>query len=223
MGHISYIARALSALALLLAVNADASVSIISGTGTDLQTVNTQKAALTQQGNSTRPTYIASFGAITCNATNVLAIESAAGAGFKLVSWCVTISQATAVAAVNVTVRRETAASSGGTALTAEGTGTTAISKMDPGDGNYGGVARGGAATAGTAGATLDQVGFALSELGAGAADPPGQIFCRNYGVNGEKLPTVAAGTANGIALTMGASGAGGLASCSMSATIIAE
>lgn len=195
-----------------------------SGATSDLWTINTNKAGLTALGVSTRPTYIASSGAQSCNAANVLAIESAAGTGFKLVGWCVNVSQATAAAAVNVFVRRETTASSGGTALTAEGTGTTAISKMDPADGNYGGVARGAAATPGTAGATLDQVGFSIPELGAGAADPAGPgPFCKYYGRNGEKMPTVAAGTANGLWISVSTSGTGGLSSCAITATIIAE
>ena len=199
-------------------------ISIKSGATTDLATVNTNKAVLTVDGISTRPTYIASTGATTCNQINVLAIESAAGTGFKLVSWCVNMSQATTAAAVNITVRREIAASSGGTALTAEGTGTSAISRMDPADGSYGGVARGGAATAGTAGATIEQVGFSIGEIAAGTADVGSpHNFCRTYGQSGEKLPTVVAGTANGIAISMSSSGAGGLSSCAMSAVIIAE
>ena len=175
-------------------------------------------------GRRGRPTYTASTGAAACDAANVLAVESTATTGIKILRWCVNMSQATAAAAVNITLVRTTAASSGGTALTAEGTGTTAVSKMDPADANYGGVARGGAATI-TAGARLDQAGFSIGEIGAGTADPASpNNFCKTYGSGtAEKLPTAALGVANGIALTMSASGAGSLSSCAMSVTFIAE
>jgi hypothetical protein len=168
------------------------------------------------------PAYIASFGAVTCNQTNVLAIESSVMVGFRLIGWCVNVSQATAAAAVNVVVRRaNTVASTGGTTLTPEGTGTFAIASMSLSDPTYGGVARGGAATPGTAGATLDQVGFSIAELGAGVADPTGNgPFCKWYGVSGEKLPTVPPGVLNGLSISVSAAGAGALASCAVSAVI---
>jgi hypothetical protein len=163
-------------------------------------------------------------GAADCTASNVLAIEAPVTAGLKLLRWCANISPATAAAAVNIKLVRTTAASSGGTALTAEGTTTTAVTKMDPSDANFGGVARGAAATI-TAGAVLDQIGLTSGELGAGVADPPSPIsFCKSYGTaEGEKLPTVAAGVANGIAITITASGAGGLAACALTATFVVE
>ena len=199
-------------------------VPIKSGATSDLMTVNTAKSALITPGLSTRATYIASTGAATCNQANVLMIEAPASTGFKLTQWCVNMSQATAAAAVNIFVRRMTTAGSGGTTLTAEGTGTTAVSKMDPADGNFAGIARGGIATPGTAGATLDQVGLSVGEIGAGTADSGSPLnFCKTYGDRGEKPPTVSAGTANGVVISMSASGAGGLSSCAMSATFIVE
>lgn len=197
-------------------------VPVKSGADSNLLTVTANKAALVSTAVSTRPTYIASAGAIACTTANNLIIESAAGVGFKLVSWCVNMSQATAAAAINIVVRRETSASTGGTALTNEGSGTVAISKMDPADANYTGIGK-STGTSGTAGATLDQVGLSISELGAGAADPAGVNFCRTYGLSGEKLPTVTAGTSNGIVISLTASGAGGLSSCALSATFIQE
>jgi hypothetical protein len=194
-----------------------------SGATSDLATIDTNKNVRVAGGASTRVTYIASSGALSCNAANGIAIESSAGTGFKLVSWCANTSEATAGTGINVVVRRATAASSGGTTLTAEGTGTSAISKMDPAAGNFGGVARGGAPTPGTAGATLDQVSFITGEIGTGAETTPSYTFCRYYGLAGEQLPTVAAGTANGLSVMLSASGAGGLSFCSVSATIIAE
>lgn len=200
-----------------------ADVQIKSGASTDTWTVNTQKAGLVQNGISTRPTYMATVGAQVTTAAILLSVESSAGTGFKLASWCVSFSNATAAAVVNVTVQRRTTASTGGTALTAEGTGTTAISKFDPADGNYGGVARLGG-TPGTAGAMLDQAGFFIGELGAGTADPAGQgTFCKRYGTDGEKMPIVAAGVANGLSISLSTHGAGALADGAISAVIIQE
>ena len=213
---------------LLLGYPALADVQIKSGASSDTLTVNTQKAALTVQGISTRPTYTASSGALACNAANGIAIESSVGTGFKLVGWCANSMEATAGTGINVVVRRATAASSGGTVLTAEGTGTSAISKHDPADGNFGGAARGGALTPGTAGATLDQVSFITGELSApGTSTAPDSVpsytFCKTYGDNGEKMPTVSAGTANGLSVMLTATGAGSGSFCSVSVTIIAE
>ncbi len=173
-------------------------------------------------GQSTRATYIASSSGNSCNATNILAIEATAGTGLKLVSWCANTTEATAGTGITVQVRRTTAASSGGTAATAEGTGANTVSKFDPADGNYSGVVRGAAPTI-TAGATLDQVGFTTGEVGTGAETVPAYSFCRTYGLSGEKLPTVTSGTANGIAVQVSASGAGGLSFCAISAVFISE
>lgn len=197
--------------------------TIKSGADSNLATVDSNKNLRVAFGASTRATYIASIGALSCNAANGIAIESSAGTGFKLVGWCANVSAATAGAGINVVVRRSTAVSSGGSTLTAEGTGTTSISKMDPGDSNFGGVARGGALTPGTAGATLDQIGFNTGELGTGTETQPSYTFCRLYGQAGEKLPTVSAGTTNGLSIMLSATGAGGLSTCAVSATIIVE
>lgn len=178
---------------------------------------------LIQTGRSRIPTYVASVGAQATTAAVTLSIESSAANGFRLLGWCVGISDATAAAAVTVTVQRRTTASSGGTALTAEGTSTTAISKMNPDSPNYAGIARLGG-TPGTAGATLDQIGQQIGELGAGAADPPGPSpLCRTYGTEGGEAPTVAKGVANGLTIVIGSSGAGGLAVGSISAVIAVE
>lgn len=217
------IALVCSFMILLMAGTAGAQgVPIKSGAGSDLMTVNAQKAGLVSDGISTRPTYIASTGAVATTTAYSLQVESSVSTGFKVSNICVSISNATAAAAVNVVVRRTTAASTAGTALTAEGTGTTAVSKMDPADGNFGGVARSGGTT--TNGATLDQWGFMVGELGAGTADVPSNgTFCKPYGTTGEKMPTVVSGVANGISIAVSAPGAGGLAMGAVSATIIAE
>lgn len=207
-------------LALLLASAAFADVKITDGT--DDAAVNANGALLTNEGPSDRPTYTASSSALVTTALYSLAIESGASQGFKLSKFCVGLTNATAAAGVTISVVRTTAASSGGTALTAEGTGADSISKMDPADGNWPGIARRTGTL--TVGAVLDQFGVQVGELGAGAADPPGKaIFCKDYGLNGEKMPTVVSGVANGIAIRVSAPGAGGLAFGSISATVIAD
>ena len=166
-------------------------------------------------------TYIASVGAQATTAAILLSIEAPAGEGFRLAKVCVGVSAATAAAAVTVTVRRTTSASSGGTALTAEGTGTTAVSKLFHNDINFAGVARLNG-TPGTAGATLDQWGFSVGELGAGAADPPSIApVCVSYDTGRVAMPAIAAGTANGLSINISAPGAGGLASGAISAVIV--
>jgi len=198
---------------------------IKSGAGTDQATVDTNKNLRTTAGASTRPTYICSAGGLTTTALYSLSLEAPASPGFKLAGWCVGVTGATAAAAVTVTVQRRTTASTGGTAATAEGTATPAMSKMDPADGNFGGRCV-QTATLGTAGAVLDQQGFMVGEIGAGAADPPSiSSFCKYYDTGGSsfKMPTVSAGTANGISISVSAPGAGGLASGSISAIFIAE
>lgn len=195
---------------------------IKSGATSDLATVDLNKNLRTTTGSSTRPTYKATVATQATTAAILLSIESSAGTGFKLVKLCFGTSPATANAAITVTVRRTTTASSAGAALTAEGTGVTAISKMNPGDGNYGGIARLGG-TPGTAGATLDQFAWTSGEVGAGAADPGSAPFCADYGEQGGITPTVAAGVTNGLSINISSHGAGGLAAGAISATIIAE
>lgn len=196
---------------------------IKSGATSDLMTVDTNKNARINLGASTRVTYIATATGLATTALYNMSIESSAGTGFKLAGWCVGVSEATAAALVTVTVQRRTTASSAGTLATAEGTASPAVSKMDPGDGNFGGVVR-ITSTLGTAGAVLDGVGFTVGEIGAGAADPPSPPpFCKYYGKVGEKMPTVAAGTTNGVSINVSAPGAGGLASGSITAIIISE
>jgi hypothetical protein len=59
--------------------------------------------------------------------------------------------------------------------------------------------------------------------LGAGAADPGGPaVYCRTYGDESEKAPTVVSGVANGVDVRVTAAGAGGLASGFISITFTA-
>lgn len=215
----------LSTLSFVLLAGAVIAAVIQSGDSTDLAKVDSSKNLRVAYGPSTRPTYVASVGAQACTAVRRLSIEAgaSAGQGFKLQSWCVTISPATANAAVTVTVRRTvTTASSAGTQLTAEGTGATAISKMDPADGNFPGIARMDG-TAGGAGATLDQMGIVTAELGAGAADPGNTLYCKDYSAGEGKAPTVLNGVTNGISIDYTSPGAGALAACSITARVIVE
>jgi hypothetical protein len=207
----------LLSLALLLALAAPASAQP--------KATNYTPVRITPDGAAfadSRTTYIAAVASQATTVGLVLSIEAFATTGFKLAKVCVSSSNATAAAAVSVFVERRTTASSGGVQLTAEGAGTAAISKMHPSAANYGGVVRHGG-TPGTVGARLDAWSFAIGEIGAGTADPDSPVICKDYGLNGEQLPTVAAGTANGLSITVTAAGAGGLASGSISATIIVE
>lgn len=202
-------------------------VPIKSGAATDLATVDTNKNIRVSEGASTRPTYVVSLSAQATTAAMALQIEAAAGTGFKLVGFCWDTSNATAAAAVTISVqRRTTAASSGGTACTNEGTTISGagcnISKMDPADANYTGIARNGG-TPGTAGAVIDQLGHQAGIVATGAGGTPPQ--CQWYGSAGSswKMPVVAAGVTNGLTITVSAAGAGGIASGALSAYIIAE
>lgn len=217
-------------LALLLLLTpslALADVEIKDGNSSALLDLDANGSVKTVEGVSTRPTYTVSMGAQATTAAMTLSIEAPAATGFKLVRFCVSTSGATAAAKVDVVLQRRTTASSGGVACTNESTtvaGTgCAISKMDPADGNYGGVGR-NAGTPGTAGAVLAQYGFTVPELGAGAADPMLTVpFCRDYSLHEGKLPTVAAGTGNGLTISVSAAGTGGLAAGAITAVIIAE
>lgn len=174
-------------------------------------------------GRSDRPTYMASATGLVTTAAYSMQLEAEVSRGFHLARVCVGTSNATAAALQTLTIRRTTAAGSGGTVLTAEGTAAVGISQMVPGTGNWGGrsVHTG---TAGTAGALIDSQGWMVGELAAGTADPPGQgVQCWDYGLSGAQMPYVASGVANGITINVTAAGAGALASGSISAVIIAE
>jgi hypothetical protein len=90
---------------------------------------------------------------------------------------------------------------------------------MDPASGTFPGTCRGLASTLGTAGATIDQ--FQVPQLTLAAGTPV--TFCKNYGMNGDQLPTVQAGTANGIYITVSAAGAGSLAVGAATMVIVTE
>lgn len=209
-------------IVLLLSFAAAADVIVKGGSTSGQAKVNANGSLQVQEGASARVTYIASVAGVATTALYNLTIEAGSSQGFKVSKICVGISNATAAAAVTVTVNRRSTASSGGTVIANEATGNS-VSKMDPADASWAGIVR-LTGTLGTIGPMLDQWSFMVGELGAGAADAPANPpFCQFYGLNGEKLPTVVAGVTNGISVNVSAPGAGGLASGSISVTFIAE
>lgn len=195
---------------------------IKSGATSDLVTVDTNKNIRMSQGAPTRVTYIATATGLVTTALFNLSIEAPAATGYKLASWCVGVSNATAAAAVSVTVNRRTTASSVGTLVAAEATATPSVSKLDPAAGNFAGIVR-LTSTLGTIGALIDGVSFAVGELGAGTADTGTFPFCRTYGEGGAQMPIVLSGVTNGLSINVSAPGAGGLASGSITAVFIVE
>lgn len=198
-------------------------IPLKSGSTSDLANVNTAKSLEVVRGASTKATYTCVATGLATTAAYALSLEAEVARGFKIQKICVGSSVATAAALQTTTVRRTTTASSGGTVVTAEGTGTSSVSKADPSDGNWGGICR-LTGTAGTAGALIDGWGWTVPELGAGAADPGSQpMFCKTYGDESEKAPTVLSGVTNGIDVRVTAAGAGGLAAGSISITFTAN
>lgn len=192
---------------------------IKNGTTSQLAKVDANGNLLMTFGPSVRETYyVTATGLVTTAAYNI-SIEASAATGFKLINWCVAVSNATAAALVTVNINRRSTASSGGVVAASEATTSPSISKADPAAGNFAGVVR-QTATLGTIGALLDGVGFQVGTIAGGNALQP---FCRSYTGEGAKALYVAAGTANGISITVTAPGAGGLASGSISAVIIQE
>jgi hypothetical protein len=162
-------------------------------------------------------TYIVSVSGQPTTAAILLSIESSSTLGFRLLSWCADgISNATAAAAVTVTVqRRTTAASSGGTLLTNEGTGTTAVTKVDPLSPNFPGIARLNG-TPGTAGAVIDQRALQVATGFASQSTP----ICQDYINDYARAPSIPAGVVNGVSINISAVGAGGISSGTITALI---
>lgn len=212
------------ALLLLLPALALGSVEIKGAGSSNVAKVNALGSLAVNEASSTRPTYIAVATGLVTTALFNLTVEAHAASGFKVSQICVGVSNATAAALVTVTVNRRTTASSGGTVVNNDAAvATESVSRMDQADATWSGVAR-RTATLGTIGALLDGWGFTVGEIAAGTADPPGPAqFCKQYGINGEKLPTIPAGATNGLSVNVSAPGAGGLAAGSISITFIAE
>ena len=216
--------RTLLAIVLINATTALAQgIPLKGGASSDLANINTAKALETTQGKSTRATYTCTATGLATTALYSMQLDAEPSRGFKVKRICVSGSPATAAALVTVTVQRRSTASTGGTAATAEGTASPAVSKHDLSAANWGGRCA-QTPTLGTADAVIDGWGWVVGEIGAGTADVTGLApICRNYGVAGEQEPTVVAGTANGLSVSVGAAGAGGLASGAISITFVGE
>jgi hypothetical protein len=198
-------------------------IPLKSGAGSDLATVDTNKNLRTAVGRSTRATYQATASALVTTAAYSMTLEAEVSRGFYIQQICISTSAATAAALQTVIIRRTTTAGTGGTTLTAEGTGAVGVAQMVPGSGNWGGrsVHTG---TAGTAGAIFDSWGWTVAEIAAGTADTASQqMQCKRYGSDGAQMPYVASGVANGVHILVAAAGAGGLASGAITVTFIAE
>jgi hypothetical protein len=202
-----------------------ASVEIKGSGTTNVAKVNANGALTVNESPSSRVTYYATVTGATTTAAWNLAVESGASLGFKVSKICVTYALGATAAGTIITtsVRRTTAAGSLGTALVAEGTGTTSISKADPASGSFPGTARGLASTLGTAGATIDQWAFPQTVVAGTTGITQPAVICRDYGLNGEQLPAVGAGAANGISVNVSAGGTGSLAVGSILMVIITE
>lgn len=209
--------RLVSLLALLPALALAQGIPLKSGAGSDLATVNSAKSLYVVRGASTVATYSCTMTALVSTALYSMQLDAEAGRGFKVQKICVSAnSPATAAAAVTVTVNRRSTASTGGTAATQEGTASPSVSKFDPADGNWTGRCA-QTPTLGTIGPLLDGWSQTVGELGAGAADPSsGTPFCKTYGDESEKAPTVVSGTTNGLSVSVTAPGAGALAAGSI-------
>jgi hypothetical protein len=184
---------------------------IKSGSTSNLATVNANGSLAIEEGESTLATYEVHVSNIAVTASDgVINLEAESGRGFRISQLCINPGQATAAAWVQWQLIRTTTASSAGTVISAESTTTHSITKMDPADANWSGLAR-FAATEGTSGAVLD-AGTVFVNIAATPPAHPGHAFCREYGMNGGKLPTVVAGTANGVKLMFtGTAGGAGL------------
>lgn len=200
-------------------------IPIKGGATSDLVTVDTNKNIRVSNGASTRTTYTATVAGATTTAAYNLQVESGAGVGFKVARVCVSYALGATAAGtiITTTISRRTTASSGGTALTNEGTGTTAISRHDPAAGSYPGLARGLAATLGTLGTTLDQWQFPQTVVAGTTGVTQPVIICKDYTSLGWQAIVNAAGVTNGISVLVSAGGAGSLAVGSIAMTIISE
>ena len=196
---------------------------IKSGGDTNLATVNSESSLYVVRGESTRATYTCVGTGLATTATYSMQLDAEASLGYKLLRVCVSSSNATAAAAVTVSIQRRTTASTGGTTASAEATTSPAVSKHNPSSNNWGGRCA-VTPTLGTGGAYLDGWGQFIGELGAGAADPPGVVtVCRSYGENSDQAIRVAAGTTNGVSVSVGSSGAGGLAMGAISMMFVSD
>lgn len=214
-------------LALVASLTLAQGIPLKSGATSDLATVDTNKNLRVSKGPSARQTFAAIISGATTTAAWNLQVESSASAGFKVIEICVSYPMGATAAGtiITTTVSRRTTASTGGTALTNNGTGTTAVTDLSGNAVAYGGLARGMAATLGTVGATLDQWAYRQSVLGATTGIEPIGVVCRQYGSaqGGGQAITVPAGVTNGVSVLVSAGGAGSVAVGSIRMTFIVD
>lgn len=191
----------------------------------NLLKINSKKSAYIVTGDSDRATYTLSSTFICTAAANIATIESSASQGFRLLEICINPGQQTTSATRLFTLTRRTAASTAGTLATAEGTAVPAISKRDPADGNYPGIARAASAaaiTGGTLGAIVDNFVVVAPTVGSATVSNTQVPHCQRYGEIGIGKPIiVASGVANGINLADSA--AAGCAGAGLSITVTVE
>jgi len=213
-------------LALVASLALAQGIPLKSGADANLATVDANKNLRIDLGTSTRPTFAATVaGAVTTAAFNLI-VESASLQGFRVSEICVSYALGATAAGtiITTTVRRVTAASSAGTALTNNGTGTTAVTDLSGASVAYGGLARGLAATINGAGATIDQWQFPQTVVAATTGITPPAVICRQYGSAVGGMPIIVqAGVTNGVAVNVSAGGAGSLAVGSIRMTFTAE
>jgi len=193
-----------TALCLLAGIASAQGLPIKSGSSSDLAGVNANKAVETIGGISSRATYIVSVSnvAVTAAGSDVMSLEAEAARGFRIAKLCISPGVATAAANVQWQLIRTTTASSAGTVISAEATsGNNSLAKMDPADANWSGIARAANATEGVSGAILDSGNVHVTI----AATPPSTVnawqMCKEYGIAGEKMPTVLPGVTLGVKL----------------------
>lgn len=202
-------------------------VTLKSGASTDTATVDTNKNLRTNLGASTRQTFTATSSVLVTTAIYSMQLEAPAATGIKITQICVgySIGATAAGTIVTTTINRRTTASSAGTALTNNGTGTDVVSDMNGAAVAYGGIAR-RTGTLGTIGASIDAWSFRQSVLAATTSNdlgPPAHVICKRYGQDGTQALTVPAGVTNGISVVVSAGGAGSVAVGSIQITFINE
>lgn len=170
-------------------------------------------------GQSGRPTYVASIANIGGGSNRVVTVHAEANLGIKVIRVCFGSVSPTAGVATHAILQRRTAAGSGGTLATdSAALGALSIARLNTASPVFGGVVRLDG-TPGTAGTIVDQ----WSALTPSTPATIGWPYCHDYGQNGEQVPTVPAGVANGISLEVTAAGAGGLINESIKIVFIAE
>ena len=164
--------------------------------------VNTEVKA---QNLSNRAAYrIGTFTAYTV-LESLINLEAEAERGFYITRICINPGTQTTAGHVPVQLIRTTTVSSAGTVISPEQVANNYLSKNNPTDNNWAGIARTGG-TEGTSGAGLDLFTVFIP---TGTTLGNGEI-CKEYCIAGTKCPFVSKGVNNGVKLMFqGGTGAG--------------